>query len=92
MNGVIAFDRLVDRLRDEGHDIPRDLAFHRTYAGRVQRERGAWSWFATGGPRGVDYLASFDSLSSLLASKEPLVLATGEHTFGTLIVYRAEDA
>lgn len=40
--------------------------FHRTYAGRVQREAGAWSWWIQN-ERGDEVLASFWPVGDLLA-------------------------
>ncbi len=40
-------DRLMQRLsRDHGLAIPPGTTIHRTYAGRLQRQTDAWSWFA----------------------------------------------
>lgn len=36
--------RLIARLRAMGLDIPEGARVERTYAGRLQRECGAWSW------------------------------------------------
>lgn len=38
-------ERLVERMRIAGANIPPDYEFHRSYAGRVQRQNGAWSWW-----------------------------------------------
>lgn len=38
-------ERLLDRIRDElGFDIPKNARIVRTFAGRVQKSAGAWSW------------------------------------------------
>ena len=61
-------ERLVERLRDEGVPITDGWVFHRTYAGRVQRECGAWSWWidyrdaATGRPREIGGYAPVSEL------------------------------
>lgn len=41
-------ERLLVRLREMGLDqeLPDGTVIRRTYAGRVQRAQGAWSWFA----------------------------------------------
>lgn len=67
------FDRFVERLRSERHEVPDGLILHRTYAGPRGRERGAWSWYASDRSARA-WMASWDSLSTLLSSKEPLVL------------------
>ena len=36
--------RLVERLRAEGHPVPEGEMPYRVYAGRHQRSAGAWSW------------------------------------------------
>lgn len=38
-------ERLFDRLRAMGLDVPDGSRFHRTHAGYWQRAQGAWSWF-----------------------------------------------
>jgi hypothetical protein len=37
--------RLLARLRAQGVQVPEGAQIRRTYAGRCQREAGAWSWF-----------------------------------------------
>jgi hypothetical protein len=37
-------ERLLARLRAQGVEIPDGARIQRTYAGRCQREAGAWSW------------------------------------------------
>lgn len=44
--------------------VPPDATFHRTYAGRVQREAGAWSWYIVAGSREI--LAGFVPVKELL--------------------------
>lgn len=60
--------RLVARLVADGHIapdyVPDGATFHRTYAGRVQREAGAWSWYIVAGSREV--LAGFVPVTELL--------------------------
>lgn len=41
---VNAQDAVLSRLREMGVDLPEDAVLQRTYAGYVQRGRGAWSW------------------------------------------------
>ena len=38
-------ERLLGRLRKMGLDIPEGAQVRRTYAGALQRNVGAWSWF-----------------------------------------------
>lgn len=38
-------DRLVQRCKDAGLEIPKGVQIRRTYAGSNQRSCGAWSWF-----------------------------------------------
>ncbi len=38
-------ERMLALLRERGLDIPEGSEIRRTYAGRVQRAEGAWSWF-----------------------------------------------
>lgn len=38
-------ERLIERLRGLGVDIPRTAEVRRTRSGRHQRACGAWSWF-----------------------------------------------
>jgi hypothetical protein len=43
---VTMSDRMLQRLRDEGLDVPEGSTLHRTYASSANRRNGAWSWFA----------------------------------------------
>jgi hypothetical protein len=49
-------ERLLARLREAGMDLPEGVTIQRTYAGREQRNAGAWSW-ALLGPNGEDLKA-----------------------------------
>lgn len=44
---MTAVERLRQKLVECGIEFGDDSEFHRTYAGRVQRQQGAWSWFFT---------------------------------------------
>jgi hypothetical protein len=40
-------ERLVRRVRDLGViPVPEETVIHRTYAGRIQKQAGAWTWYA----------------------------------------------
>jgi hypothetical protein len=53
-------ERLLERLRAQGVEIPKGSRIHRTYANGSARTAGAWSWFILGpdgqslGPHGRD--------------------------------------
>jgi hypothetical protein len=64
------FDRLVDRLRKMGYDLPEGLVLHRTNAGYWQRAQGAWSWYATHPISRHEVLASHYRVRELVQSRE----------------------
>ena len=68
----VAPQMLVDRLVAENYIspklIPPDATFHRTYAGLLQRQAGAWSWYIVAGSREV--LAGFEPVTRLLTADE----------------------
>jgi hypothetical protein len=52
-------EKLVKRLREECEiDIPEQYDFKRTYAGQIERLRGAWSWFILDGINGHEIVGS----------------------------------
>ena len=90
--------RLIKRLED-GFDLDlRDVEFCRTYAGRVQREAGACSWFINRdhevvtfrGQRWGELVCSYSPVTELLRA-DRLALVTERH-HSTPVVYDAEDA
>lgn len=65
-------ERLVERMRDAGANIPPGYEFHRTHAGRVMRQNGAWSWFIASpslGPSTRNEIGSQYSVTQLLKAR-----------------------
>lgn len=61
--------RLLHRIHEEcGLAIPDGTEIHRTYAGRLQRQEGAWSWFALD-PHGFEVCGSHYPVTTLLRAK-----------------------
>lgn len=58
-------DRLIRWLRHLGHEIPDGSVIRRTYAGRVQREAGAWSWTLLG-PDAKELIGGYVPVTTLL--------------------------
>lgn len=72
-------EHLLHRLSDEARvDVPEGTTVHRTYAGRLQRQAGAWSWFALR-PDGREVCGSHYSVVALLKAKS-LVAAVDKYT------------
>jgi len=62
--------RLLHRIHVEsGLPIPAGTTIQRTYAGRLQRQTGAWSWFAIS-PDGFEVCGSHYPVTTLLWAKE----------------------
>jgi hypothetical protein len=63
------FERLMVRIRpmveEIGRRVPDGLVLRRTYAGRVQRAQGAFSWWAET-EDGREAIGSCDSITALL--------------------------
>jgi hypothetical protein len=60
-------ERLLQRLRAEGVEVPDGSTLHRTFATGSTRRVGAWSWFALA-PDGSELkLGSQHSMGELLA-------------------------
>lgn len=47
-------ERLLAKIRAAGVPLPEHVEFRRTYAGRLQREAGAWAWFLLDADTGYD--------------------------------------
>ena len=68
---------LVERLRTEcGIEVPVGSTLHRTHAGRVQRQAGAWSWFLLS-PEGAEVCGSPHPVQALL--KAPALVSYVPH-------------
>lgn len=77
-------EHLLWRLASElGLDIPDGTTIRRTYAGRVQRQAGAWSWFALG-PDGREFFGSHYPVTNLL--KEKALAATFDEDTGFVCI------
>jgi hypothetical protein len=64
-------ERLVERLRKEGFNVPEDYKFRRCYHGHWQRSAGGWSWFINGNPNNSIFeVGSCDSVAVCLKAKE----------------------
>lgn len=75
---------LLHRLSDEaGGDVPEGTTVHRTYAGRLQRQAGAWSWFALR-PDGREVCGSHYSVVALLKAKS--LTATFDPDSGSICI------
>lgn len=79
--------RLIARLSSIVDGVPPDLEFRRTYAGRVQREAGAWSWTISSGRS--DVFASFSPVHELLRA-DRLALCPARRT--ACVDYEVYDA
>jgi len=56
-----------------GVDLPEGTTLHRTYAGRLQKQAGAWTWYAVG-PNGEDLnFGSYCTVGELLRAPRLLV-------------------
>lgn len=87
-------DRLVRRLRNIT-EVPEHFAFHRTRAGRCQREAGAWSWWierpGTDGIAGRDLFASWTPVTELLRSPQLALVTGGRVDHVKYLVYDLRD-
>jgi hypothetical protein len=63
--------RMVQRLRDAGVDLPPDAAVRRTFAGPAQRNEGAWSWTVTNAA-GTPLMKGADGRPFAVGSQWPL--------------------
>ena len=59
-------DRLIQKIRDNGHALPEGTELHRTNASRASRNAGAWSWFAMDANGSELHIGSITPISELL--------------------------
>jgi hypothetical protein len=80
----MASERLLNRLRELGVQLPEEARLESTRASRSARRNGAWSWHVVDG-RGIPMeIGSLWSMTELLASPELEV--TGPDRFGAVHV------
>lgn len=79
---MTAVEKLVARLREECEiDIPDPYRFCRTYAGGLQRIRGAWSWFILDDINGHEIVGSQYPVKELVRAPQ-IVVAKNMHWGG----------
>lgn len=77
MIGSSTLRKVLEKVKDQIDFPPTlELIIHRTYAGRVQRQNGAWAWFAVDPETGQELVGSQWRLKDL--AKEPSLIATRE--------------
>ncbi len=75
--------RLLNRLRAMGLDVPLGSTIRRTYAGHVQRAQGAWSWYVVDASGRDLFIGGYEPVTTLLRGR--LVATQGFREFAVSI-------
>lgn len=68
-------DLLIERLRENGLEIPEGAVVHRTYASASSRNLGAWSWFLTDSAGSELHVGSRETVRDLVSADRLYVFA-----------------